>query len=423
VLRSAAGVALLAAVYGCGDSGNAKPPPPVGDAAVADATNVTDGGAGDAASESSDDAMSDSGEAGGSEFDAPFFIGADITWTQQDESNGATYADDDGTIKPILQLLKGHGFNYVRLRTFVDPTQPAPMPGGANNFAPYSTQGFGDITHTIAFGQQIKAAGMGFLLDFHYSDYWADPGKQIKPSAWVNDDLPTAVGHLHDYTLASLQALIAAGARPDMVQIGNEITPGILLTPGMSLGQRSSVGWPGLGQLLAAGIQAVHEADPTILTMLHLDRGGDLGGPDGGHAGEAAANSIDFIDNAMANGATFDVFGESCYLTYQGPPDSWRDTFNQLATAFPSLKFVIAEYNTDPTPAAPDAGSNQCDNEIRQANDIIFNLPNHQGLGTFFWEPTRGNPNLGMFTVSGNTYSTIPACIDQYDQMKLDYGL
>ena len=113
---------------------------------------------------------------------------------------------------------------------------------------------------------------MGFLLDFHYSDYWADPGKQIKPAAWVNDDLAAAVTHLHDYTFMAIQALVAAGARPDMVQIGNEITPGILLSPGTPSRTADSSGWPALAQLLNAGIQAVHEVDPTIKIMLHIDQ-------------------------------------------------------------------------------------------------------------------------------------------------------
>jgi arabinogalactan endo-1,4-beta-galactosidase len=420
VRRSAASVALVAAVYGCGDDGNTNRPAPDSGTGADATADVTDAGV-DAPPESSDDdATPDSGEAGGSEFDAAFFLGADITFTQQDESNGATYTDDDGGTKPILQILKDHGFNYIRLRTFVDPTQPAPKPGGGGNFAPYSSEGFGDIAHTVVFGQQIKAAGMGFLLDFHYSDYWADPGKQIKPAAWVGDDLPTAITQLHDYTFASIQALVAAGARPDMVQIGNEITPGMLLSPGAALGARSPVGWPGFAQLLNAGIQAVHEVDPAIQIMLHIDRGGDPGGLDGGNAGAALANSIDFIDNAMQNGVAFDVLGESCYVSYQGPPDSWRYTLNALATTYPNLKFIIAEYNTDPSPA-PDP----CDNEIRQANDVIFNLPNHQGIGSFFWEPTRdiGAQNPGMFILNGNTYSTNPECIDQYDQMKVDYGL
>jgi arabinogalactan endo-1,4-beta-galactosidase len=333
----------------------------------------------------------------------PYFLGADITWTQQDVAGGATYVDN-GVKKPILQLLKDHGFNYIRLRTFVDPTQSAPNPAGGT-FTPYSTQGFGDITHTVAYAQQIKAAGMGLLLDFHYSDTWADPGKQVKPAAWAGDDLASAVTHLHDYTKADIQALVAGGGRPDIVQLGNEITPGMLLSPGTALGASSKAGWPQLAQLLKAGIAGVHEVDPTIKIMLHIDKGGDLN------------TSVAFINNAVANGVTFDIFGESCYVAFQGAPSGWQTTFSGLASKFPNLKFVMAEYNADP--------NGQTDNELRQANDIVFNLPNHQGQGTFFWEPTRqpNAQNPGIFTVSGNVYTAIPACINQYDQMKTAYGL
>ncbi|HEY4013184.1 MAG TPA: glycosyl hydrolase 53 family protein [Polyangiaceae bacterium] len=335
-----------------------------------------------------------------------FIIGADITFTQQDVAGGATYVDTDGTTKPIIQLLKSHGFNYIRMRTFVDPTQPAPDPAGGAAFAPYSTQGFGDITHTVAYGQQIKAAGMGFLLDFHYSDTWADPGKQIKPAAWVPDTLAQAVQDLHDYTLADIQALVAAGARPDMVQIGNEITPGMLLTPGTALGSIST--WPQLAQLLNAGIQAVHEVDPTIKIMLHLDRGGDV------------TSSRTFINNALANNVAFDVFGESCYVAFQGGPATCSTVLQSLVGSFPNIKFVIAEYNSDTT--------TQCDNELTQANTVVFALNTlhaGSGLGAFSWEPTRdiNAQNLGMFTVNRNVYTPITACITQYDAMKVTFGL
>ena len=339
--------------------------------------------------------------------DPAFMLGADITWTQQDVAGGATYVDN-GTTKPILQLLRDHGVNFIRMRTFVDPTQPAPNPAGGT-FAPYSTQGFGDLTHTIAYGQQIKAAGMGFLLDLHYSDTWADPGKQIKPSAWANDNIAAAVTDLHDYTLAAIQALVAAGARPDMVQVGNEITPGLLTSPGTALGPISN--WPQLAKLLNAGIAAVHQVDPTIKIMIHLDRGGDL------------ASSVNFINSAMRANPTvvFDVFGESCYVAFQGGPGACGPVLTSLANMFPTLKFAVAEYNSDLAP-------NQTDSEIRQANDIAFNLnqPNRpQGAGAFFWEPTRtpNAQNPGMFTVSGRVYTAIPGCLGQFDQMKTDYGL
>jgi len=329
---------------------------------------------------------------------APFVLGADITWAQEDEANGATYVDDDRMAKDLLQLIAGHGFNYVRLRTFVDPTQPAPAPDGGT-FAPYSSQGFGDLAHTVAYAKAVKAAGLGFLLDFHYSDYWADPGKQIKPAAWVADDLPALAADLQAYTTNAITALVAAGARPDLVQPGNDITPGIELTPGTPLGPSSS--WPALGQLLKAAVAGVHAVDPTIGIMLHIDRCAD------------ATASAAWIESAIAQGVSFDVFGESCFVAYQGSSDAWAATFTALATQFPALKLAIAQYAGDPSDGAV----------IRRANDMIFGLPNHQGFGTFFWEPTHsGAWGSGLFTSSGTVYATVPGSIDQFDAMRAAYG-
>ena len=328
-----------------------------------------------------------------------YILGADISSVQQAMAGGAKYYDDDGTQKDILTLLKSHGFNYVRLRTFVDPTQSAPNPLGGT-FDPYSTQGYCDLSHTVSFAQEVKAAGLGLLIDFHYSDIWADPGKQVKPAAWVNDDLPTMTAALHDYTKNAVSTLVTAGSRPDIVQLGNSITPGFELTPGTAMGPTSN--WAQLAQLLAAGIQAIHEVDPSIQTMLHVDRCAD------------ATSSANFISNAMSNGVQFDVFGESCYVAYQGQPSGWQSTFTTLAARFPNLKFAMAEYNADPNSAT----------EIRQANDIIFKLANHQGLGTFFWEPTEsGAWGPGLFTQTGNAYSASSSAFAQYDAMKIAYGL
>ena len=336
---------------------------------------------------------------GGAPSQPAYILGADISSVQQAVSQGATYYDDDGTKKDILGLLAAHGFNYVRLRTFVDPTQSSPDPEGGT-FAPYSQQGYCDLSHTTAVAQEVKAAGMGFLLDFHYSDTWADPGKQIKPAAWVNDDFASLLSALRDYTQNAISTLVGAGARPDMVQLGNDITPGIELTPGSALGSTSD--WKHLAQLLNAGIGAIHAVDPTIKIMLHIDRCAD------------AASSIAFVTNAMNSGVAFDVLGESCYTYYQGPSSGWPSTFSALVARFPNLKFAMAQYNADPNAS----------DEIRLANDMIFNLPNRQGLGTFFWEPTEsGIWGPGLFTVSGTRYSTVPASIDQFDQMKAAYGL
>ena len=343
------------------------------------------------------------GAGGGSAFRASYFIGADIT--DQEPASDAARAD-------LLSQMKAHGFNFIRLRTFVDPK-------AADGYD--KTNGYDDITHTVAFGKTIKAAGMGLLVDFHYSDNWADPGKQCVPVAWQSlttiADLAAAV---HDYTKDAIMQLVAGGARPDMVQIGNETTPGMLLHRCDSGGQPtgnnpitgSTSNWTNLGMLLKAGVQGVKDVDPTILISLHIDRGGDK--PTDSQ-GAALATSTTWITNAMKQGVVFDAFGESCYQRYQGDPSStantktgWTNTFSGLATKFPALKFFAAEY-----------GPMQ-----REINDVVYGLAGQQGLGTFNWEPTtQGDWNTGhdLWRRSGNTYTAQPD-VALYDQMKMDYA-
>ena len=385
----------------------------MGSAGVAGAGAAMSGAAGQAAGGLGAGGQASAGAAGSAGAAAVpldrFMIGADITWVQAAEDRGASYRD--GTKRDIFQLLKAHGFNYIRLRTFVDSK-------AADGYD--KQNGYADLAHTIAFGKRIKAAGLGFLLDFHYSDNWADPGKQCVPVAWQNyKTIAELAGALQAYTTDAITQLIAGGARPDMVQIGNEITPGMLLHvcdgDGQPSGSNSVTGaisnWTNLGTLLKAGVKGVKDVDAGIQIMLHIDRGGDKGG----YTGAAASTSASFIDNAQKQGVVFDVFGESCYQAYQGDPastaktqDGWTKTFAALAQQFPKLRFVAAEY-----------GPMQ-----REINDVVFGLPGMQGAGTFSWEPTQqGDWNTGhvLFTAAGNTY-TATADLALYDAMKTAYA-
>ena len=335
-----------------------------------------------------------------------FFFGADIT--DQEPAPAAA-------ISNLLTQMKAHGFNFVRLRTFVDPK-------AADGYD--KTNGFDDIIHTVAFGKIVKDAGMGLLIDFHMSDNWADPGKQCVPVAWQTlttiADLSAAV---HDYTKNAITQLIAGGARPDMVQIGNETTPGMLLHvcnaqgqqtgPNRIQGAATTAGWPNLGMLLKAGVAGVREVDPGILISFHIDRGDDF------------AASKNWIDNAIKQGAVFDAFGESCYQQYQGVPSDpvatkagWTSTFTQLIAAYPTLRFFAAEYGP----------------MEREINDVLFNLPGNKGMGTFDWEPTTsgtwnaaqpsdpmGTTTHALFRRNGNTYMTL-ADLPLYTQMMMDYA-
>ena len=291
----------------------------------------------------------------------PYIVGADISWVQQWEEQYGRRWSEKGQEKDILEILKGHGFNYIRLRVFNDPTKGTPRD------RPYSPAGYCDLAHTIMMGKRVKAAGMGLLIDFHYSDAWADPGKQFTPAAWKDLPFDGLVKAMHDWTKEAVGKMKEAGCEPEMVQVGNEITPG-MMTDGAD-GGGSTRNWVQLGKLLKAGIAGVREVDPKIVVMLHIDRGGDNAG------------ARRWVDGAMGQGVEFDVLGLSCYQRWQGPPERWKANFEDLAGRYPKLKFVMAEVDAQAMPA----------------NEIMKGLPEGRGLGTFIWEPEANNAGQGLF--------------------------
>jgi len=314
--------------------------------------------------------------------DEPFYyVGADISWIQQREASGTRYSEN-GVRKDIVAILKEHGFNTIRLRVFNDPTK-----ANGGNARAYSAQGYCDLPHTIVMANRVKAAGMHLLIDFHFSDGWADPGKQFAPAAWAKMTPDQALGALHDWTKDAVTQLKNAGAEPDMVQVGNEITPGMMTDLG-----GTTRNWPVLGSFLKAGISAVREVDPKIQVMLHIDRGGDNRG--------ARA----WVDGALAQGVEFDVLGLSCYSKWQGTPAGWKANFEDLAARYPKLKFVMAEV----------------DAQAVEANDIMKGLPHGQGLGTFIWEPESSNANQQLFDNRG---AVLPDRMAGYDKVVEKYGM
>jgi arabinogalactan endo-1,4-beta-galactosidase len=341
-------------------------------------------------------------------FAGNFILGADISSIDETVDFGSVFVDTDGQEKSLIEILKNHGFNYIRLRTFVDPL--AEYGYASASACPGKSEAYADAAHTIAFAQQIKADGLGFLLDFHYSDTWADPGKQVIPEAWRGLDSTEALAEqVRSYTVEVVSALVAAGARPDMVQVGNEITPGMLIhvptadtdcygnnsvpRPGVN---GSQADWDNLAALLRAGIDAVRSVDPSISVMLHIENT------------ESASGVSDWVANAQQRGVEFDVLGLSAYEAFQGPASAWRTTLLTLAQTFPDLGFAIAEYNP----------------QRRLVNDIMREIPNGRGLGTFFWEPTQsGAWGSALFTWEGNRATANAADFAEYDQMKVDYGL
>lgn len=414
---SSGGVSGSSAGGTAGASGASGSAGSAGDGAAGDAGADTGGSAGAAAGGTSGSSGSagasgagTSGAAGtgGTAFTGDFILGADISSVQEAYDGGTRYADTDGTQKDILDILKAHGFNYIRLRAFVEPNAPYGYAAGSTGGGCAKTEAYCDTAHTVEFAQQIKAKGMGFLLDLHYSDTWADPGKQIIPRAFRD---ATTVGelanHVRTYTTEIVTALVDAGARPDMVQVGNEITPGMLIhVPdddtdcwGNGAGQASLTGstsnWDNLGTLLGAGIEGVKAVDESIEIMLHIENTDDLEGVRW------------WVDNALEH-VEFDVLGLSAYVAFQGEPSTWRDTFESLAEDYPELTFAIAEYNPERT----------------EANHIMRDLPDGRGRGTFFWEPTQGGTwGEPMFTASGNVMRANTQDFAEFDGLKEELGL
>jgi arabinogalactan endo-1,4-beta-galactosidase len=291
---------------------------------------------------------------------SPFIIGADISWVQQQEAKGKKWTDE-GVEKDILAILKSHGFNWVRLRIFVNPDAE----GG------YSKEGFCDLAHTLTMAKRIKSAGMGFLLDFHYSDTWADPGHQRKPKAWADlhgADLEKAV---LDHTRDVMAALKKQGTVPDVVQIGNEISNGFLWPDGKVWETRK---WDVFCGLIKAGIAGAKEVDPSVKIMIHLAWGGQN------------AQSRAFLDKALDQGVEFDTLAQSYYRKWHGTLDDLKANLTDLAGRY-KQDIMVVEYTVP---------------NIREINDIVRGLPSGKGLGTFIWEPTKWE-GPALFDVKGNT--------------------
>ena len=305
---------------------------------------------------------------------SPFIIGADISWVQQQEAEGKRWSDE-GVEKDILTIHKDHGFNWIRLRVFVNPKAE----GG------YSKEGYCDLAHTLKMARRVKAADMGLLLDFHYSDTWADPGHQRKPAAWTDlhgADLEKAV---HEHTRDVMTALKKQGTVPDMVQIGNEISNGMLWPDGKMW---ETGKWDVFCGLIRAGIAGAKEVDPSVKTMVHLAWGGQN------------AKSRAFLDKALAHGVEFDILGQSYYPKWHGTLEELKANLTDLAQRY-KQPIIVVEYSVP---------------NIREINDIVRGLPNDKNLGTFIWEPTKWRGGA-LFDVKGNTKPEI----NVYLKMVEDY--
>ena len=246
-----------------------------------------------------------------------YAVGADLSFLPQAEATGTVFRDG-GQAKSGWQIFRDHEYNWVRLRLFVAPTT---LPN--------------DLAYTIAAAKAAKAHGFKLLLDLHYSDSWADPGHQIMPAAWQGLNHKALVQTVFAYTRDTIRAFGAAGVMPDMVQVGNEITAGMLWPDGRLPGN-----WGNFADLLKAGVRGVDagsQGGPRPRVMLHIDKGGNK------------VVTQWFFDKINSYKIKYDVIGQSYYPWWHGSLLDLKENLDFMARAYKKDIFVVeAGYYWEP---------------------------------------------------------------------------
>ncbi|WP_299998312.1 arabinogalactan endo-beta-1,4-galactanase [uncultured Cedecea sp.] len=327
---------------------------------------------------------------------ADFIKGADISTLAEVERQGAKFYNEQGVQQDAIAILKHNGINYVRLRLWVDPKDAngATYGGGSN-----------DLETTLALAKRVKAQGMKLLLDFHYSDFWTDPGKQFKPKAWQKMNYDQLKIAIHDYTRDTIATFKKEGVLPDMVQIGNEINGGMLWPEGKSWGQNGGE-FDRLAGLLNAAISGLREnlnSPSDVKIMLHL--------------AEGTKNDMFhwWFDEITKRDVPFDIIGLSMYTYWNGPISALKANMDDISKRYNKDVIVVeAAYgyslencdnaeNSFTEKEAKDGGypgtvQGQA-NFIHDLIQAVIDVPDGRGKGIFYWEPT-------WIVAPGNTWAT-----------------
>ena len=237
-----------------------------------------------------------------------FIMGMDASCVPALEKSGVKYYDFDGTEKDVYEILSANGINYIRVRIWNDPFDSNGNGYGGGNC---------DLQNAIEVGKRATKYGMKLLVNFHYSDFWADPGKQMVPKAWKNMNNDQKAEALYTYTKDCLQQLKKAGVDVGMVQIGNE-------TNGALCGESSTVlgGWKRIMQLISAGSKAVREVCPKALVAVHFAN------PENTDSYASYGKNLDYY------GVDYDVFASSYYPYWHGTLDNLAQVLNKIATIY-----------------------------------------------------------------------------------------
>ena len=311
--------------------------------------------------------------------------GMDLSTLLEVEACGGRFTDG-GVPGGAMEILAGRGMNLLRLRLWNDPYAEDGTPYGA---------GTNDLNRTMQLARRAKALGVNWMLDFQYSDFWADPGKQTLPKAWRGMDADALERAVYEYTLSVLEELKKSGLLPAIVAVGNEITNGLLWPLGRISNFDLAV------RFIGAGIRAVRAADPAIEVLIHLDNGGN--------------NALyrKWFDGYFARGgADFEYIGLSYYPFWHGGMDGLRANMNDIALRYGKRLIVVetstgftledyAEYEALPPErrkgmaAKPELAARidypmtpegQCA-FLRDLAAAIRQVPENRGCGFIYWEP------------------------------------
>jgi arabinogalactan endo-1,4-beta-galactosidase len=292
-------------------------------------------------------------------------LGADVSSLQRSLDLGVRYYDANGTQKNPLDILKGAGMNYARLRVWNNPAS-----------------GYNNATKVNAFAKEVKARGMKLMVDLHYSDTWADPGKQFKPAAWSGHTITQLQKDVYDYTYGVCTALKAQGTTPDSIQIGNEINVGMLWDEG----RVANNSFTNLGLLLKAGYNAVKACSSSTQVIVHT----------------ANSDSVDhlkwFYDGIKAQGVTWDVTGLSYYCFWHGNLGALYSAVSTAKSRYGKPVAIVETaypFTTADADSQANSGSGTCEgfdnswgSQATMFQYVQNTVRNAGGVGVFYWEPT-----------------------------------
>lgn len=293
--------------------------------------------------------------------------GGDIGWLSEMEAAGIKFKHSSGKEDDLLSILKGTGMNSIRLRVWVNPVD-----------------GWCNQDDVVKQAVRATRAGMKVMIDFHYSDWWADPGKQNKPEAWKSLDLPGLLNAVGTHTRQVLSALKAAGVNPSWVQAGNETNDGMLWETG-----RASKDMAAFAAMVNASHDAIKEVFPQAKVIVHISNGYDNG------------MFRWMFDGLKANNARYDVIGMSLYPD----PNNWF-AVNEQANY--NMKDMISRYGKEIMiceVGMPVDQAEKCRQFIADLFRRVNALPDGKGLGIFYWEPECHNGwkgyHMGAFDNQG----------------------